>query len=318
MGRVCGSCMCINSVPAAAADKSSSGAGGKEREKEKQWGRLGGRVRVSVTGTKAAEDRVSSPLKEQRSSGRGRRGWSCYWWGSNGTAEAHCRQWRQRPKLSTPLIPMFLGIQHTIALVSKPRGGCPCRGRRNLMWSRSSGSVGVGSVTHLKVLPAAEAAALEELEDTSHRMAWTTEGRPCRADWRATRGKEEVYGSLTVRSTASWHQLQVPHLCVSEQDSSHGTSSRRTSRVSRSKKIPHRDALHQAPKRKKMSTLARRLRKRQQRKLRRWRPERGMTGTGCGEGQVCHLYSFSRSWTMRWTCGSLVFHKKNLNENLDP
>lgn len=42
-------------------------------EEEKQRGRLGGRVGVSVTGTKAAEDRFSFALKEQRRSNRGRR-----------------------------------------------------------------------------------------------------------------------------------------------------------------------------------------------------------------------------------------------------
>lgn len=42
-------------------------------EEEKQRGRLGGRVGVSVTGTKAAEDRCSFALKEQRRSYSGRR-----------------------------------------------------------------------------------------------------------------------------------------------------------------------------------------------------------------------------------------------------
>lgn len=42
-------------------------------EEEKQRGRLGGRVGVSVRGTKAAEDRSSFALREQPRSNSGRR-----------------------------------------------------------------------------------------------------------------------------------------------------------------------------------------------------------------------------------------------------
>lgn len=178
---------------------------------------------------------------------------------------------------------MFLGTQRTIAFVSKPRGGCLCRGRRNLMWSRSSGSAGVGSAIHPKVRPAVEAAALEGWEATSSRMAWTTEWRLSRAGWRVTRGKEasEDSAKLTAQCTASWHRRRGPHLSMSERVINHGSISRTPSRVSRSTRNLQRAVPRPAPQGKRTPTRARKMWRTAPRNLQRWRPERGTTAIRC-------------------------------------
>lgn len=156
---------------------------------------------------------------------------------------------------------MFLGTQRTIAFVSKPRGRCLCRGRRNLTWSRSSGSAGAGSAIHPRVRLAAEVVALAGWEATSNRMAWTTGGHLSRVGWRVTHGREvlEDYGRLTAPCTASWHRHQGPHLSMSEPGINRGTINRTPSRDSRSMRRPQRAARHPVPQGKRMPTLVRKM-----------------------------------------------------------
>lgn len=156
---------------------------------------------------------------------------------------------------------MFLGTQRSLALFSKPRGGCLCQGRRNLTWNRSSGFAGAGSAIHPKVRLVEEAVGLVVEEVTFSRMAWTTEERLSRDDWKVTRGKEvlEVSGRLTAQYTASWHQRQAPHLSMSEQVINHGIISRAPSKVPRPAKILQRTVLLPVQQGKMTQTLAKKM-----------------------------------------------------------